>query len=528
MSMMESVLEEQNIEYVPKVGMCFGTIEDANQFYQNYAKRVGFVTKIRFTRRVGKDKVPKNQMITCNREGKRKSRVSPIEKTNPRTNYNCPARISIRLNKEGLWIISKVCLDHSHPCDPEMTKLLTRNREMTMHMCRVIERNDEAGVRPSKTYQVLMGEAGDIYEERHRWVPIFLDNFFWAGMRSTQRSESMHSYFDKFLNNKSLLIQFQQEREADVEDYKSIIPYATNSLIEKQFQGAYTNAKFKEVQKQFRKKANCILHLMKAVSTSKVYSILEDVSTSKERVYEVNYNAETKDITCMCQMFESRGILCRHSLVVLGHERMREIPRRYILDRWSKLVKRRHSDIKSSHDPSLLNPKTERFDDLCSHSNSVAQFASQTKETSDILYPHVANSSSNANELDNLLTLEDGGKDGGKDVLSIFVGGCIISIQDIKSPPYVSTKGRPTNRLRSEKDKMIKKKTDAKKRKSEITEKEDNQLIRDSQSLSFNEQLQDANYHVNEGFESDSMGGSMGGFMSLLNSIHSYQFSNVD
>ncbi|XP_016205085.1 protein FAR1-RELATED SEQUENCE 5-like [Arachis ipaensis] len=685
-----------NQTYVPKVGMCFGTIEDANQFYQNYAKRVGFVTKIRFTRRVGKDKVPKNQMITCNREGKRKSRVSPIEKTNPRTNYNCPARISIRLNKEGLWIISKVCLDHSHPCDPEMTKLLTRNREMTMHMCRVIERNDEAGVRPSKTYQVLMGEAGgfskinlmekdvrnylsrkvrnvteemdaremlkyftrmkdmnsdfyfdieldqnkrlktifwadarsraayeyfgdavsfdttyktnrydmpfgsfvgvnhhgnsmllgcglltkenpgsftwlfnawltcmhgkapkgiitdqclgiragienvmpetrhrlciwhitkkilekfkrhkryeelqsdlnnivwesiseddfqnqwedflieydpednkwlsDIYEERHRWVPIFLDNFFWAE---------------------------QQEREADVEDYKSIIPYATNSLIEKQFQGAYTNAKFKEVQKQFRKKANCILHLMKAVSTSKVYSILEDVSTSKERVYEVNYNAETKDITCMCQMFESRGILCRHSLVVLGHERMREIPRRYILDRWSKLVKRRHSDIKSSHDP--------------------------------MSKAHVANSSSNANELDNLLTLEDGGKDGGKDVLSIFVGGCIISIQDIKSPPYVSTKGRPTNRLRSEKDKMIKKKTDAKKRKSEITEKEDNQLIRDSQSLSFNEQvhpiLQDANYHVNEGFESDSMGGSMGGFMSLLNSIHSYQFSNVD
>nr|XP_025693073.1 protein FAR1-RELATED SEQUENCE 1-like [Arachis hypogaea] len=514
--------------------MCFGTIEDANQFYQNYAKRVGFVTKIRFTRRVGKDKVPKNQMINCNREGKCKSRVSPIEKTNPITNYNCPARISIRLNKEGLWIISKVCLDHSHPCDPEMAKLLTRNREMTMHMCRVIERNDEAGVRPSKRYQVLVGEAGgfskinlmekdvrnylsrkvrnvteemdaremlkyftrmkemnsdfyfdieldqnkrlktifwadarsraayeyfgdivsfdttyktnrydmsfgsfvgvnhhgnsvllgcDIYEERHRWVPIFLDNFFWAGMRSTQRSESMHSYFDKFINNKSLLIQFvkqydnclgwkeQQEREADVEDYKSIIPCATNSLIEKQFQGAYTNAKFKEVQKQFRKKASCILHLMKAVSTSKVYSILEDVSTSKERVYEVNYNAETKDITCMCQMFESRGILCHHSLVVLGHERVRKIPRRYIMDRWSKLVKRRHSDIKSSHDSSLLNPKTERFDDLCSHSNSVAQFASQTKETSDILHryldmamaecqKHVANSSSNANELD--------------------------------------------------------------------------------------------------------------------------------
>ncbi|QHO17203.1 Protein FAR1-RELATED SEQUENCE [Arachis hypogaea] len=160
MSMVESVLEEQNIEDV-LVGMCFGTRYDANQFYQNYAKRVGFVTKISFTRRVGKDKVPKNQMITCNREKKCKSRVSPIEKTNPRTNYNFPARISIRLNKEGLWVISKVCLDHSHPCDMEMAKLLTRNREMSMYMCQVIERNDEAGVRPSKTSQMLVGEMGD-------------------------------------------------------------------------------------------------------------------------------------------------------------------------------------------------------------------------------------------------------------------------------------------------------------------------------------------------------------------------------
>ncbi|KAL4356361.1 hypothetical protein AHAS_Ahas09G0079000 [Arachis hypogaea] len=96
---------------------------------------------------------------------------------------------------------------------------------------------------------------------------------------------------------------------------------------------------------------------------------------------------------------------------------------------------------------------------------------------------HVANSSSNANELDNLLTLEDDGKDGGKDALSIFVGGCIISIQDIKSPPYVFTKGRPTNRLGSEKDKMIRKKTEAKKRKSEITKKET--LDVETTSLSF-------------------------------------------
>ncbi|RYR49103.1 hypothetical protein Ahy_A07g035399 isoform A [Arachis hypogaea] len=34
----------------------------------------------------------------------------------------------------------------------------------------------------------------DLYEDRHIWIPIYLDHHFWAGMRSTQRSERMHSF----------------------------------------------------------------------------------------------------------------------------------------------------------------------------------------------------------------------------------------------------------------------------------------------------------------------------------------------
>ncbi|RYQ88516.1 hypothetical protein Ahy_B09g095659 isoform B [Arachis hypogaea] len=86
----------------------------------------------------------------------------------------------------------------------------------------------------------------DLYEDRHIWVPIYLDHHFWAGMRSTQRSESMHSFFNKYITPNRSLIQFvkqydnclgsreQAERESDVADFHTVIPCATKSSIEAQ------------------------------------------------------------------------------------------------------------------------------------------------------------------------------------------------------------------------------------------------------------------------------------------------------
>ncbi|XP_057808583.1 protein FAR-RED IMPAIRED RESPONSE 1-like [Salvia miltiorrhiza] len=45
----------------------------------------------------------------------------------------------------------------------------------------------------------------DLYSERENWVPIYLNHLFWAGMVSTQRSESMHAFFDGYVNSRSTL-----------------------------------------------------------------------------------------------------------------------------------------------------------------------------------------------------------------------------------------------------------------------------------------------------------------------------------
>ncbi|QHO31335.1 Transposon protein [Arachis hypogaea] len=78
-------------QFVPKVGMTFTTVEDAEKFYRNYAKAADFSTRVRSTN--NKENEIKNQLITCSIERKWKSKISPTEKTNPTAGLNCPARI---------------------------------------------------------------------------------------------------------------------------------------------------------------------------------------------------------------------------------------------------------------------------------------------------------------------------------------------------------------------------------------------------------------------------------------------------
>ncbi|WVY90475.1 hypothetical protein V8G54_035989 [Vigna mungo] len=48
----------------------------------------------------------------------------------------------------------------------------------------------------------------NLYDERHKWVPCYLKNHFWADMSTTQRSEGMNAFFDGFINSSTTLQQF--------------------------------------------------------------------------------------------------------------------------------------------------------------------------------------------------------------------------------------------------------------------------------------------------------------------------------
>ncbi|MED6115349.1 hypothetical protein PIB30_089608 [Stylosanthes scabra] len=80
-------------QYVPKVGMLFGLLEEARDFYRDYAKCAEFATKIRNTNKSKKSNEILNQLLSCNREGKRRFDVPVSERTKAIYPSNCPAGI---------------------------------------------------------------------------------------------------------------------------------------------------------------------------------------------------------------------------------------------------------------------------------------------------------------------------------------------------------------------------------------------------------------------------------------------------
>lgn len=241
----------------------------------------------------------------------------------------------------------------------------------------------------------------ELFVERHSWVPTFIRGEFWAGMSTTRHDESGHAFFDGFVNCQTTLKQFvdqydkvlqakaEKEFEADFRSFCSTLACVTKSPFERQFQTAYTNAKFLEVQKEFIGRADCNVCVARDEGSVCRYNVIEDViieDKPKEAMFEVLFDRVNCDVKCICHMFEFKGILCRHSLAILSQERVKEIPCKYILDRWRKNLRRRYAFVTTSYTVKQLKPQVERFDLLCKQFETVAEVAAEFEETSDFVY----------------------------------------------------------------------------------------------------------------------------------------------
>uniref|UniRef100_A0A5B7A3Y2 Protein FAR1-RELATED SEQUENCE n=1 Tax=Davidia involucrata TaxID=16924 RepID=A0A5B7A3Y2_DAVIN len=234
-----------------------------------------------------------------------------------------------------------------------------------------------------------------MYKERRRWVPTFVKDSFWAGMFSTQRSESMHAFFDGYVNSKTSLKQFVEQYEnvlrnkvekenlQDFSSFNSLIPCITHYDMEKQFQGVYTMAKFKEFQLELTGKLYCDLEKMMEDGSISEFKVFEDVKVgeSQRRVdFKVCFNEENNEVKCNCRLFEFQGILCRHAIAVLLKKKIYLIPERYILRRWRKDVKRCYTRIKISYNDLCAKLEAERFDKMCDVFCEVADMATDSED----------------------------------------------------------------------------------------------------------------------------------------------------
>lgn len=221
-----------------------------------------------------------------------------------------------------------------------------------------------------------------LYKDRYNWVPVFLRNTFWAGISTSQKNESMTAFFDGYVHSKTTLKQFveqydsalkskiDKESNADFASFNSVIPTITSLGIEQQFQKVYTNDIFKKFQDEVKGLVYCNCSLIKTEGSISTFEVTENVPEKegapwKEVTCEVSYSDEaTNEVQCLCQLFEFKGILCRHALSVLIKRQVIAVSPHYILDRWRKDIRRLYTSISNVYDDFGNSEQRQRHDKL--------------------------------------------------------------------------------------------------------------------------------------------------------------------
>lgn len=102
----------------PFVGMEFDSEDAAKEFYDEYARRVGFVMRIDQCRRSEVDKRILSRRLSCNKQGyyvKMRDQFGPVRKPRPTTREGCKAMMLVKVNKSGKWVATRFVKDHTHP-----------------------------------------------------------------------------------------------------------------------------------------------------------------------------------------------------------------------------------------------------------------------------------------------------------------------------------------------------------------------------------------------------------------------------
>ncbi|XP_022862651.1 protein FAR1-RELATED SEQUENCE 2-like [Olea europaea var. sylvestris] len=159
-----------------------------------------------------------------------------------------------------------------------------------------------------------------------------------------------------------------------------MVPCATTYEIEQQFQAVYTISKFREVQVELAGKVYCDIISTADVYSGSTYEVCDDVlcgDRRKRKRFVVLFNRENCDIVCTCHLFEFRGVLCRHAIVVLICNDVRVLPDRYVLRRWRRDVSRAHTRIDVIYSGLVSTPGQLRYDRMCQAFATITDLAAE-------------------------------------------------------------------------------------------------------------------------------------------------------
>ncbi|KAM6585972.1 hypothetical protein CsatB_012974 [Cannabis sativa] len=135
----------------PVVGMEFESYDDAYNFYNCYAKDIGFAIRVKssWTKRNSKEK--RGAVLCCNCEGFKTVKDANSRRKETRT--GCLAMIRLRLVESNRWRVDEVKLEHNHLFDPERAQNSKSHKRIDSGAKRKVEPTLDVEVRTIKLYR---------------------------------------------------------------------------------------------------------------------------------------------------------------------------------------------------------------------------------------------------------------------------------------------------------------------------------------------------------------------------------------
>ncbi|XP_011093711.1 protein FAR1-RELATED SEQUENCE 2 isoform X2 [Sesamum indicum] len=210
-----------------------------------------------------------------------------------------------------------------------------------------------------------------LYEDRRKWMPTYMRDVFLGGFCTVERSQSVASFFDKYLQKETTVEEFidqyklflhescEEERKAEIEAQHAQPTLISHSPFEKQMSKLYTYTIYTKFQAEVSGIVACTVG--KEGEDERTITFRVDDLEMKQS-FTVSWNKGKSDVCCLCHLFEYSGFLCRHALSVLQLLGISTVPSKYILKRWTRKAKIRDTTCLASTN---IIFRVQRLNDLC-------------------------------------------------------------------------------------------------------------------------------------------------------------------
>ncbi|KAF6174200.1 hypothetical protein GIB67_033732 [Kingdonia uniflora] len=157
----ELYIPEGDTNLEPFVGMEFESEEAAKAFYNSYARRTGFSTRVSMSRRSRRDGAIIQRSFVCAKEGFRveKERTgsdgiivsNKVKRPRAVTRVGCKAVMAVKIQDSGKWVVTGFEKEHNHELVPADK----------VHCLRSHRHVSDEGAKSMDIYNVAMGALQD-------------------------------------------------------------------------------------------------------------------------------------------------------------------------------------------------------------------------------------------------------------------------------------------------------------------------------------------------------------------------------